>query len=85
MDAKAAARIRALTLSTGWDDLTEALAALEKKFWDRHIADLKMGKPVDQRDLDRTLGKFDGIRVILGSPDKAAAILLREQMEDDVA
>ena len=44
-----------------------------------------MGKPVDQRDLDRTLGKFDGIRVILGSPDKAAAILLREQMEDDVA
>ena len=85
MDAKAAARIKALTLSTGWDDLTEALTALEEKFWVRHRAELKMGKAIDQRELDRTLGKFDGIRAILGSPDKAATILLREQEKDDVA
>ncbi len=85
MDAKAAARIQALKMSAGWTDLTEVLTELEEKFWKRHRADLKMGKPIDQRELDRTLGKFDGIRVILGSPDKAAAIMLRKAQEDDGA
>jgi hypothetical protein len=85
LDAKTAARIQALTMSPGWDDLTEALTKLEDKFWQRHIADVKSGRPIDQRVLDRTLGKFDGIRVLLNAPDKAAAILLREVTEDDGA
>ena len=85
MDAKTAARIQALKNLQGWDDLVEALTALEDKFWTRHKADLKAGKPIDQRELDRTLGKFDGIRVLLNAPDKAAAILLRENTEDDGA
>jgi hypothetical protein len=85
MDAKAAARIHALTMSPGWDDLTQALTELEDKFWKRHIADLKIGKELEPLQLARSLGKFDGIRVILDAPDKAAAMMLREQEKDDAA
>jgi hypothetical protein len=87
MEAKAAARIQALTMSPGWDDLKSELEVQEEKFWKRHIADIKAGKPIDQRELDRALGKLDGIRALLGVPDKAARSLLRQtqDQEDDGA
>lgn len=85
MDAKTAARIQAITLSQGWDDLKAELDAQEERFWKRHIADVKSGKEIDQRELDRALGKLDGIRALLSVPEKAAAIMLREQQKEDDA
>lgn len=85
MDAKTAARIEALRHSQGWEDLKEALEAQEEKFWDRHVKAVKRGEEIDRRELDRSLGKLDGIRAILGAPEKAAAILLREQTGDTVS
>ena len=82
MDAKTAARIESLKHSPAWDDLTAELEAQEEKFWKIHIADLKHGKEIDQRELDRSLGKLDGIRAILRAPEKAAAILLRIEEEE---
>ena len=83
MDARTAARIEALKEAFGWDDLKTVLEEGEQKFWKRHIADVKAGKPIDQRELDRALGKIEGIRAILGAPEKAAAILLRERGKEE--
>lgn len=85
MDAKVAARIQALTTVSGWDDLKEILAAQEERFWDRHRADVKLGKPIDQRELDRAMGKLDGIRAILGAPDKADVIMRRSDEQEEEA
>lgn len=82
MDAKTAARIEALKHSTGWDDLKEVLAQGEEKFWNRHIAETKAGKPINQRELDRALGKLEGIRAILRAPEKAASIMEREAEQE---
>lgn len=85
MDSKAAARIHALTLSPGWDDLKEHLDAQEERFWKAHVSAVKRGELIDQRDLDRARGKLEGIRALLSAPDKAAASLLRKQEKDDAA
>ena len=85
MDSKAAARIHALTLASGWDDLKTHLEEQEERFWKTHISDMKLGKPIEQRELDRALGKLEGIRSLLAAPDQAARILLREQEKDDAA
>jgi len=85
LDAKTAARIQALTFSPGWDDLKAELNVQEERFWKRHISDVKAGKPIDQRELDRALGKLDGIRALLGVPEKAATIMSRLDQEDDAA
>lgn len=82
MDAKTAARIEALTHSQGWDDLKAELEAQEERFWKAHIADMKNNKPIDQRELDRSLGKLDGIRAILSAPEKAARILARRDEQE---
>lgn len=80
MDAKTAARIEALRHSLGWEDLTAEFERQEELFWKRHIADVKdPKKEIDQRELDRSLGKLDGIRAILRAPEKAAAIMLRAE------
>lgn len=85
MDAKAAARIEALTHAMGWEDLKQELAVQEEKFWQRHIVDVKAGKPIDQRELDRALGKLDGIRTLLNAPVKAAKIMaVNESKEEPV-
>ena len=83
MDAKTAARIEAIRHSLGWEDLTAEFERQEEKFWKIHIADVKTGKAIDQRELDRALGKLDGIRAILRAPEKAAAIMLRAQEGDE--
>ena len=85
MDAKTAARIESLTHSQGWDDLKEFFEGIESRYWKRHIADLKAGKPLDQRELDRALGHFDGIRAILKAPVKAAEVMSRKQQQGDEA
>lgn len=87
MDAKTAARIEALTHSQGWDDLTAELEAQEEKFWQAHIAAMKLGKPMNQRDMDRAMGKLEGIRAILRAPQKAARVLLavNKEQESDAA
>ena len=71
------ARIESLQQSSAWDDLTLMFTDIETKFWKAHIADLKLGKPIDQRKLDRALGMFDGIRDICAAPAKAALKLER--------
>jgi hypothetical protein len=70
-------------MSPGWDDLRAELAAQEERFWKRHVSDVKAGKPIDQRELDRALGKLDGIRALLGVPAKAAATVLRDKQEQE--
>jgi hypothetical protein len=82
MDAKTAARIESLTHSPAWDDLAGVLQEAEDKFWKRHIADLKAGDAIDQRELDRALGKLDGIRAVLRAPATAATIMLRESAKE---
>lgn len=85
MDARTAARIEALKHSLGWEDLTAEFERQEEKFWKVHIADMKVGKAIDQRELDRSLGKLEGIRAILRAPEKAAAIMLRVQEGDEAS
>jgi hypothetical protein len=85
MDSKTAARIESLRHAPAWDDLTQVLEEQEDRFWKAHVADVKAGKPIDQRQLDRALGKLDGIRALLAAPEKAARILLRETEKDDAA
>ena len=85
MDAKTAARIEALKESMGWDDLKGVLAAQEDKFWKRHIATMKRGEPFDQRAMDFALGKLEGIRVLLDTPEKAARILAVNNSEEESA
>lgn len=75
MDDKKAARIEALRHSLGWEDLKEVLAEGEDRYWKRHVAAVKRGEVIDQRELDRAMGKLDGIRAILSAPEKAARIL----------
>jgi len=71
------ARIESLQQSPAWDDLIEMFEQIEEKFWRAHIADLRNGKAIDQRKLDRALGMFDGIRDICRAPVKAARKLER--------
>lgn len=85
MDPKVAARIESLTHSPAWDDLTAELQAQEDKFWTAHIKSLKMGKAVNQRELDYALGKLDGIRAILRTPEKAASIMERANNEEEAS
>lgn len=85
MDAKTAARIESLKHSPAWDDLLAEFERQEEKFWKTHINDMKVGKAINQRELDRALGKLDGIRAILRAPDKAASILKREQEGDEAS
>ena len=82
MDHRTAARIEALRHSAGWEDLTAVLEEQEEKFWKRHIAAVKRGDEIDQRELARSVGKLDGIRAILSAPEKAATILLRANEEE---
>jgi len=71
------ARIESLQQSPAWDDLISMFEEIEEKFWRAHIADLRAGKAMDQRKLDRALGMFDGIRDICKAPVKAAQKLER--------
>jgi len=71
------ARIESLQHSPAWDDLIEMFEQIEERFWRAHIADLRNGKAIDQRKLDRALGMFDGIRDICKAPVKAARKLER--------
>ena len=71
------ARIESLQHSAAWDDLIEMFEQIEEKFWRAHITDLRAGKALDQRKLDRALGMFDGIRDICKAPVKAAQKLER--------
>ena len=66
------ARIESLQHSPAWDDLIEMFEEIEERFWRAHVADLRAGKAIDQRKLDRALGMFDGIRDICKAPVKAA-------------
>lgn len=91
MDAKEhdqkvrAARIESLKHTPAWDELAFVLQQQEEKFWKRHIADLKKGDALDQRALDRALGKLDGIRAILSAPGKAASIMERLEKAEEEA
>jgi hypothetical protein len=91
MDAKAhdqkvrAARIESLKHTPAWDEMASVLQQQEDKFWQRHIAGLKKGDALDQRALDRALGKLDGIRAILSAPEKAASIMERLDREEEEA
>jgi len=81
------ARIESLQQSPAWDDLIEMFEQIEEKFWRAHIADLRNGKAIDQRKLDRALGMFDGIRDICKAPVKAARKLerLNESNEEETS
>lgn len=93
MDAKAhaervrASRIESLKHTPAWEELASVLQEQEEKFWARHRADVQAGKPVVQRDLDRALGKLDGIRAILRAPEKAASVMerLNESNEEETS
>lgn len=85
MDAKTAAQIESLRHSAAWDHLVAHLEAQEVKFWNNHIANLKNGKAIDQRELDRSLGKLDGIRAILSAPGKAAKHLVVNEEGDEAS
>ena len=76
------ARIESLQHTPAWDDLIEMFEQVEEKFWRAHVADLKSGKEIDQRKLDRALGMFDGIRDICRAPVKAAQKLERLNESD---
>lgn len=76
------ARIAALKDTTGWDELEAELNRAEARYWKRHQADVKIGKPIDQRELDYMRGKFDAIKTILKQPDKAAAKLVEPEEAD---
>ena len=80
-----AARIESLKHTPAWDELASVLQEQEDTFWTRHIADLKLGKALDQRELDRALGKLEGIRAILSAPDKAASMMERLAKEEEEA
>lgn len=82
MDAKTAARIEALRHASGWDDLKTHLEAQEEKFWKLHVAAVKRGEEINQRELDRALGKLDGIRALLSAPEKAARIMAVNNSEE---
>ena len=85
MEAKAAARINALTQASGWEDLKTALEETVEKRWKRLNADMQAGKPVDQRDIDFERGVTHGIRVLLNAPAKAGSIYDRLTKEEPVA
>lgn len=76
------ARIASLKTTTGWDELEAELNRAEARYWKRHQADIRSGKPVDQRELDYMRGKFDAIKVILKQPDKAANKLVEPEEAD---
>ena len=78
-------KLESLLGTSGWDELTAMLQEQEELFWKRHVAAVKRGEEIDQRQLDRAMGKLDGIRAILSAPGEAAAILLREQTGDEAA
>lgn len=76
-------RIDSLQQSPAWDDLKVMFEDIEAAFWRRHVADVKRGKEIDQRKLDRALGMFDGIRDIIAAPAKAAEKLERLNRKND--
>jgi hypothetical protein len=76
------ARIESLQRSPAWDDLIDMFEQIEERFWRIHIADLRAGKAIDQRKLDRALGMFDGIRDVCKAPVKAARKLERLNESD---
>lgn len=75
MDEKRAARIRQLQHVPAFAELAEELKDAEDRYWKLHIANLKAGAPLDQREIDFMRGKFDAIRTILAQPDRAARIM----------
>jgi len=77
------ARIESLQHSPAWDDLIEMFEEIEERFWRAHVADLRAGKAIDQRKLDRALGMFDGIRDICKAPVKAAQKIERFAENDE--
>jgi hypothetical protein len=62
----------------GWQDLTEVLEERIAKRWAVIHADLKVGKPVNQREIDFARGVEHGIRILLNAPEKAAEIYERQ-------
>ena len=72
-------RIASLKGSAAWADLTDELERAEERFWKRHNADMRSGKPADQRELDYMRGKFDALRALLKQPEKAARHLERAE------
>lgn len=80
-----ASRIESLNHTPAWDELTVVLQEQEDKYWKRHISAMKAGKALDQREIDRAMGKLDGIRAILSAPGKAASILERANDEQETS
>lgn len=71
--------IAALKDTAGWDALTAEAQRAEERYWKRHRADVRQGKPVDQRELDYMRGTFDALRALLKQPEKAARQLDRAE------
>ena len=77
-----ASRLESLLHTPAWDELREVLEEQEEKFWNQHLAAVRRGEEIDQRKLDRALGKLDGIRALLDAPEKAARILAVNNSEE---
>jgi len=71
------ARIESLQHSPAWDDLIDLFEKTEERYWRRHVANVKAGAEIDQRELDRARGMFEGIRDICKAPLVAARKLER--------
>ena len=83
MDEKRAFSIESLKHTPAWDELAAELEAAEEKWWTRYRAELKLGKELDQRELDYMRGKFDGIRQLLKQPERAARVIEKTKETDD--
>ena len=78
-----AARLEQLKLTPAWDELVEVLAEQEEKFWRQHRAAIRKGQALDQRELDRAMGKLDGIRALLSAPERAASIMAAHRKQEE--
>lgn len=70
-------RIESLQHSPAWDELIDMFEKAEERYWRRHVADVKAGKEIDQREIDRARGMFEGIRDVCKAPLVAARKLER--------
>lgn len=61
--------------SDGWKRLVEIFDAAHEAYYSTVTQQLMRGREINQRKLDYNRGVFDGVKQLLGQPDKAQAVL----------
>lgn len=82
MDKVRTRRIATLTEVVGFTELIEDLEAAEQRAWQRLLTDWKLGKPVDQREVDEMRGTSKAIALLKRGPHRAAAMIERAEEAD---